>query len=446
MSRTLTSTSTASDTSAGSGKQGPVRLLILALLAAIFLFDLFIPLGVATGVPYIAPVLLAHWLPNRRAIVFVACIATVLLGAGYLLSPPGTSPWIVLSNRILSVAAIWIVAVMGFQRKRLDDRLATSERVSRAILSSTAEGILLVDDKGVIRRANESATRIFGYEQEDLVGRPLGSLVVTGPGSETSEDFSRVRAELAEIHDTTIICQNDSRLSVETQIVPVEVDASTWYTVTARDASRRRLLDRDVLHTLERERREIGYGLHENLGQALTGLQLISKTLADRLKARELPEAEIALELAERLSETDALALDLFSGLAPIDARGGFAAAIRQAVSEAAQQAGVKYTVTEHHASHEQKSHQLDALYRIGIELTQTALEHGRPERVKVDIGVPGHPLALTLTGVYIDDEKGWTQAMERLKYRAKTVGGRLRQERLMSNELRLVIEILDEH
>lgn len=424
------------------GRHRGLTVVIIVMMLVIVIVDLLIPLGVATGISYVVPTLLALWLPQRRAVVVIAAIATILIGVGWGLSEPGASPWIIVTNRILVIVAVWIVAVLGLERRRLEAELAVSEGLSRAILSSTAEGILLVDETGAIRTANESVERIFGYEQADLIGRFLGTLFFPGPEGGASLDFEAVRAELADVHDTVIIRKDNSTMNVETLIVPVEVGSAVWYTVTARDVSRRRMLERDVLRTQEEERRELGYGLHENLGQALTGLQLMTRSLARRLEAKDLPEAKVASELAERLSETDALALDLFSGLAPIDARGGFAAAIRQAVSDAAGEAGVEYVVSEHHEAPQQHSHNLDALYRIGLDLTREALHHARPSHLAIDIGVPDRPLTLTLRSVRINDDAAWGDVLERIKYRAKTVDGRLRVENPSTHDLRLSLEI----
>ena len=65
-----------------------VRLGLLVLLATgIFLLDLSLPLGVAGGVPYVAVVLLALWLPRRRYTLLAAfaCTGLTILGFFYFL-------------------------------------------------------------------------------------------------------------------------------------------------------------------------------------------------------------------------------------------------------------------------------------------------------------------------------------------------------------------------
>lgn len=98
-----------------------------ALLGGVFFFlDLSFPLGVAGGVPYVAVVLLALWVPSAWFPIAVAFAASLLTVAGYFLSPSASAIWIVLTNRGLALFAIWVTATLGLARRRLQDRLRES--------------------------------------------------------------------------------------------------------------------------------------------------------------------------------------------------------------------------------------------------------------------------------------------------------------------------------
>ena len=87
------------------------------LACLIFAIDLLTPVGVAVGVLYTTLVLLAMWSPNRRFILLVAAVVSVLAETGFLLSP-GDPDWMAVSNRMLSLFTIWTVAVLSFLHKR----------------------------------------------------------------------------------------------------------------------------------------------------------------------------------------------------------------------------------------------------------------------------------------------------------------------------------------
>lgn len=91
-----------------------LMVLTIILTALIFTFDLFMPLGVAGGVPYVAPVLLGIWFPRRRHIFALAVVGTLLTIFGYFLSPAGGISWVVLTNRALALFIIWTTALLIF--------------------------------------------------------------------------------------------------------------------------------------------------------------------------------------------------------------------------------------------------------------------------------------------------------------------------------------------
>ncbi len=87
------------------------------LTLAIFMMDLAMPLGIAGGVPYIAPVLIASWASERRYILVFATVGSVLTGVGFVVSPEGGFLWMVITNRVLAVLAIWVAAALAYGRK-----------------------------------------------------------------------------------------------------------------------------------------------------------------------------------------------------------------------------------------------------------------------------------------------------------------------------------------
>ncbi len=88
------------------------------LSLVIFTIDLAIPLGVAAGVPYIAVVLTAWWIPSWRGAFVLASVSTAFIVIGYLYSQEAGVPWMVAANRALAVFAIWTTAVLLLLAKR----------------------------------------------------------------------------------------------------------------------------------------------------------------------------------------------------------------------------------------------------------------------------------------------------------------------------------------
>ncbi|CDT39121.1 hypothetical protein [Vibrio coralliirubri] len=87
--------------------------LFLALGATIiFVVDYHVPLGIAMAVPYVTIVLLAATTKDPTSTVMWAITCTLLTLIGYYLSNTGSETWFVAFNRVITIYAIWISAIV----------------------------------------------------------------------------------------------------------------------------------------------------------------------------------------------------------------------------------------------------------------------------------------------------------------------------------------------
>ena len=59
--------------------------------------------------------------------------------------------------------------------------LRDSEARAHAVLQNVADGIVTVDESGRIESLNRSARRLFGYTEDEVIGRPLSLIIPDGP-------------------------------------------------------------------------------------------------------------------------------------------------------------------------------------------------------------------------------------------------------------------------
>ena len=57
------------------------------------------------------------------------------------------------------------------------ERLRQTEQFFRSVLELAPDGLMVVDDKGVIQLANAQCEKLFGYKRDELVGQPVEMLV-----------------------------------------------------------------------------------------------------------------------------------------------------------------------------------------------------------------------------------------------------------------------------
>ena len=123
------------------------------------------------------------------------------------------------------------------------EAIAVSEQQLRAITTSTLDAIVTFRPDGVVTGWNPAATALYGYREEEILGRDVRTLVPERLRGEFDDAALRLLRELART-GVAVDLQVVRRDGIE---VPVEVTISTWeaggesfITAFARDISKRR--------------------------------------------------------------------------------------------------------------------------------------------------------------------------------------------------------------
>jgi PAS domain S-box-containing protein len=104
-------------------------------------------------------------------------------------TPDGTTITLLTSKLPLRDSRGEVSGVLGTymditEHKRAEQALRASEVRMRALLDHMLEGLLMVDDAGVIGLVNPAGERMFGYASDELIGMPLRTLVPENAGAD----------------------------------------------------------------------------------------------------------------------------------------------------------------------------------------------------------------------------------------------------------------------
>lgn len=93
---------------------------------SIFLFDLYTPLGVAAGTPYVLIIFCSLWFKGNQSTHYAVTLSIVLTIAGFFLSPGQVAPMdVVITNRILALTTILITAFMVLKLKQANHEISS---------------------------------------------------------------------------------------------------------------------------------------------------------------------------------------------------------------------------------------------------------------------------------------------------------------------------------
>ncbi|MFY0309945.1 ATP-binding protein [Leisingera sp. D0M16] len=154
------------------------------------MFDYLTPLGVAAGLIYTAVVLCSIWEDKPVKAYTYAAAGSVLTVLGYLLFPrAGVDEWIVLTNRILTVIALWAFAFVVHRQKSIQISLERKQNELAAIQDNSIEGLITIDTQGIILSYNRTCCKIFGYSAREAIGKSI-RLLIPGAGRSANDSNS----------------------------------------------------------------------------------------------------------------------------------------------------------------------------------------------------------------------------------------------------------------
>lgn len=131
------------------------------------------------------------------------------------------------------------------ERKQAEEALRESEIRFRSVLQSALDAVILADSRGIIMSWNKGAQRIFGYEEEEIVGQPLTTLMPARYREAHEQGLARMRAtgesrmigRLLELHGLRKDC---SEFPLELSLALWKKGEETFYSGIIRDITERK--------------------------------------------------------------------------------------------------------------------------------------------------------------------------------------------------------------
>lgn len=178
----------------------------------------------------------------------------------------------------------------------------------RALFESAPDGIVVVDEAGLIRDVNPEAERSFGYARLELEGQPIEVLVPESSRSSHAAHRDRymaspVRRPMGIGMELQARRKDGTTFPAEISLNRMEGADGTYTVATVRDVSaRKRLRDFGVgaLRAAEEVRARIARELHDDTAQRLSAhliqLRLVERASTDAERKEQIEELRAGIQ------------------------------------------------------------------------------------------------------------------------------------------------------
>jgi PAS domain S-box-containing protein len=358
-----------------------------------------------------------------------------------ILSSSGDWCWVNVRTRVIerdiAGKALRIVgACIDVDSRRRAEQML---RTQALILETMREGVVLVTLDGRIEFTNPAFDRLFGRKSEELIGSSvldlLNSRQVQAPAV-VLEGLLEQRGRGGK-RDMLFRRRDGSQFAGEVLSAAIELSGEKRILIVVQDVSERKQLESEIVDITNRERRRLGADLHDGLGQELTGISLMLRSLAKRAGLAAFDAAPELDEIIALVNHAIQSARKMALGISPVTLeRGGLLPALQTLIgrSRASYNIDVRLRLSvrsplligESAAAH---------LYLIVQEAVNNAVKHGRARSIDVTLRSNRALVCLSITddGVGIAEypARGTGMGLKLMEYRSAVIGGVLKIKRL---------------
>ena len=348
------------------------------------------------------------------------------------------------SRRVFSADDVHFLESIGnvlataISRLQFEHELRDTAARLRGIFDTAVDGIITIDEKGIVETMNPAAERVFGYAADEVIGRNVSMLMPEPYHSEHDGYLERYRRTgerriIGIGREVRGRRKDGTEFPMDLAVSATNVGKRRIFTGLVRDITERKRLEEEILEISDHEQRRIGSDLHDDLCQRLAGIRFscdalrssLSKTTTDGIVDRV---EKIGTSVSEAIDRTRMLA----RGLSPVALdSNGLASALHELTDGVQKLFGIDCAFETKGEIAVNDAMTATHLYRITQEAMNNALKHGRPSRLRVSLIRVGDNAALKIEdngiGFPANEPQSQGMGLRTIAYRAGMIGANLR-------------------
>ncbi len=280
---------------------------------------------------------------------------------------------------------------------------------------------------GYFKRLNVAWTTQLGWSVDELLAKPFMEFVHPDDSELTADTLNTLNVGVKTVMFENRYRHKDGSYRWMQWNAQPEPETEVIFAV-ARDITRQRELEREILTIADREKEHLGQELHDGVCQTLAGIAALSITLARSVTANtniSRTATEINLLLNSAVRDTR----DLARGLDPVGLiEDGLQRALEILTNNVQHLFRVGCKLQCSTPFNRLQPDIEKQLFRITQEAINNSIAHGHASRIVVTLGTFGKQGQLSISddGVGLGENVGRGMGLHTMNYRARLINGRL--------------------
>ncbi len=250
-----------------------------------------------------------YWLTNSGKLICIHWSNTSILGTG------GEVRWVIGTGLDIT------------EKKRVQNQLEEQAAKLRAVVETAVDGIITIDERGIIESVNPAAERLFAYPADELIGMNISTLMP----APYREEHDRYISDYLDSGDAKIIgigrevrgLSRDGRIfPINLVVSEVSLPGKRLFTGIVRDISDRQLIEKRERQRLAEHAHaarlaalgEMASGIAHELNQPLAAIVSFADACRNLIDKEEIPR-DIMRDALAQISEQGVRAGDIIRRL-----------------------------------------------------------------------------------------------------------------------------------
>ncbi len=280
---------------------------------------------------------------------------------------------------------------------------ALHEREARlsAIMNYAFEAILVLDLSGKITEFNDSAQTMFNYNNKEIIGKNIQALIPSINIKQLTSQALNIESSALStliLEKKELIGLRKDALNFPIALSLTKVKGRALYIGIINDLSEPQALKKALINICTYEQEKIGHEIHDNLGQRLTGINLLASNLKRSLPKSDIKNNQAMDLIIEQLSQAIGDTRDFSHTLAPILFPPHGLQGALTTMMKLFDSSGIKKKIKLSSNLTIVDSVVATQVYRIAQEALNNTLKHAKARKVTLQLQAQGENTCLEIT------------------------------------------------